>query len=459
MKRFFLNNTGMLLMMVTLLSFTACGDADTDAQSSASTEHVDTGFVVTNPDSYDSADTAVLIGKDKEAGTLTFRNLTLGRNYTLEYDGTTRLYDKYGESLSLDQIETGSPVDITFLKDKKHLTSMQLAQTAWTNEDVSRYEFNMTRSEVSIGSEVYKLTDNTLYFSEGKQIESMDLNAVDVLTFRGIDTEVLSVVVEEGHGYLRLANDESFVGGWIEIGQTMIQKITEDMLLVVPEGSYSVNISYQGGGGTKNVVIERSRETTLDISDLAVPEPQTGTVIFSITPSDATLYIDGTETDYSLPVTLEYGLHQMIVKADGYDSITQYLRVGQESAGIDVTLEATDADDDDDTDDTTTDVTDASVDGYKVYIEAPTDAEVYVDSTYVGTVPCSFDKESGSHVITLRQTGYTTRSYTVEIDDEEKDISYSFADLEAESDDDDDDLATAEALVEEIVNSILSTDD
>ena len=34
-------------------------------------------------------------------------------------------------------------------------------------------------------------------------------------------------------------------------------------------------------------------------------------------------------------------------------------------------------------------------------------------------------------MITLRKTGYTTRSYTVQVDEEAKDISYSFADLVA----------------------------
>ena len=157
----------------------------------------------------------------------------------------------------------------------------------------------------------------------------MDLNLADILTFHGIDSTVLSVTVEKGHGYLRLVNDENFVGGWLEIGQTQIVRITEDMLVTVPEGSYQVDISYNGGGGTKNVVINRTEETTLDIGDLEVAEAQYGMVLFSLNPSDAELYIDGSQVDASQPITLEYGIHQIIAKADGYKSLTQYLRVGQ----------------------------------------------------------------------------------------------------------------------------------
>jgi hypothetical protein len=285
------------------------------------------------------------------------------------------------------------------------------------------------RGEVTIGGSVYKLTSLTQYYSEGKNIDSMDLNASDVLSFYGIGSQVLTVRVEKGHGYLRLTNDENFIGGWIEVGQTVIQRITQDMLLLVPEGSYQVNISYNGGGGVKSVVINRNEETTLDIGDLEVAVAQYGTVLFSMTPSTADLYIDGTKVDVSSPVTLEYGLHQLIARADGYQSITQYIRVAQESAGIDVTLDVVSSDEEEEDESSTSSSVDTISDYYKVYIDAPENAEVYLDGNYVGISPCSFKKSSGTHVLTLRRTGYETRSYTIQVDSEEKDISYSFAEL------------------------------
>ena len=97
---------------------------------------------------------------------------------------------------------------------------MQLAQAAWQYDNVERYELNAVRHEVSIGGETYKLSEDTQYFSQGHSIEEIDLNPSDILTFHGIDSTVLSVIVEKGHGYLRLVNDENFVGGWLEIGQT-----------------------------------------------------------------------------------------------------------------------------------------------------------------------------------------------------------------------------------------------
>lgn len=390
-------------------------------------DRVDTGFVVTGPDSFDSADTAILVGKEENEGKVTFLNLALGKRYTLSMDGTTRLRDKYGNAVSISQIEVGDIVDVTFLKSKKHLTTMNLSGSAWVYGSVERYEMDFVRGEMSIGSEVYKLTSNTQYVSDGRSIEAMDLNPQDVLKVQGIDNQVLSVQVEKGHGYLRLANDENFIGGWIEVGRTKIQRITEDMLLLVPEGSYQVSISHRGGGGVKSLSIRRDEEVTLDIGDLEIPDPQTGMVLFSLTPADAELYVDGEKAEASGPVILEYGLHQIIVRAEGYQSVTQYIRVAQESAGIDVTLDAAGTGEEEKEPDSSD--ADTTTNYYKVYVDAPEGAEVYLDGNYVGISPCSFRKVEGVHVLILRKSGYETKSVTIQLDNSEKDMSYSFADL------------------------------
>lgn len=424
---------GFLIAAAVILLLTGCSASlrgeDAAAGEGVSAERAETGFVVTGPDSYDSADTAVCVSKDEKEGTMTFLNLELGKRYTLSLDGTTCFYDRYGEGISSDQVEAGDVVDIRFLKSKKHLTMLTLSPAAWKYENVEKYELNSVRGEVSIGSDIYKLTSDTQYFSGDRSVGSMDLNPADILSFQGIDSQVLSVRVEKGHGYLRLVNDENFIGGWIEIGQTQIRKITEDMLLSVPEGSYQVSISNKGGGGTKSVVIVRNEETALDIGDLEIPEPQYGMVFFSLSPSSAELYIDGEKTDASVAVSLTYGLHQLIARADGYSSVTQYIRVAQESAGINVVLDTAEDGTDEDGDAESGDSSEAVTDYYKVYVDSPENAEVYLDGNYMGIAPCSFRKTAGTHVITLRRTGYETRSYTVEIDDEDKDISYSFAAL------------------------------
>lgn len=455
----------MTAVFMTSMSLIACGFngtpdgqiPETESSQEETQEHVDIGIVLTGPESFDSADTSILVTKNSDDNTVTFLNLDLNRTYTLSVDGTTRIYDRYGQSISLEQLKSGDIVDITFLKSEKHLTTMQLSVHAWTRDNVAQYTINAARGEVVIGSDVYGLTSNTQYWSNGRGIEQMELNNADVLSFQGIDNHVLSVTVEKGHGYLRLANDENFVGGWIEVGQSVIQRITEDMLLAVPEGSHQVRISHNGGGGVKNIVINRNEEITLDIGDLEVAEPQTGMVLFSLSPDNLDLYIDGTLTDASQPVVLEYGIHQMIAKADGYKSVTRYLSIGQESAAVNVILDPMETSEEQSSSEPPTSTTvDTLTNYYKVYIDAPEGAEVYLDGSYVGIVPCSFRKSEGSHVIILRRTGYITRSYTIQVDSEEKDTTYSFADLEV-NDTSTDTTDILNSIVSEVLGTLAGT--
>jgi CRISPR/Cas system-associated exonuclease Cas4 (RecB family) len=80
------------------------------------------------------------------------------------------------------------------------------------------------------------------------------------------------------------------------------------------------------------------------------------------------------------------------------------------------------------TEESSSDVAEASG-KYKVYIDAPTGVEAYLDGNYIGITPVSFNKTAGSFVVSLRKTGYQTRSYTLQIDSEEKDLNYTFTDL------------------------------
>ena len=228
--------TGIFFLICMAGLMTACGQwnsrpsgqSGSSGQQPPGEEQQGTGFVVAGPYSYDSADTAVLTKKDGKEGTVTLLNLDLGRTYTLSVEGTSNLYDKYGEAVSLEQIVPGDIVDVTFLRSKKRLNTMQLSSSSWVNASASRYEIDLQRREVTIGEDVYKLAGDAIYLSQGMRIEAMDLNPADVLTFKGIGSSILSINVERGHGYLRLKNDEQFIDGYIEIGQSSIRRIEED---------------------------------------------------------------------------------------------------------------------------------------------------------------------------------------------------------------------------------------
>ncbi|NLL76819.1 MAG: PEGA domain-containing protein [Clostridiales bacterium] len=387
----------------------------------------DSGFVIAEPGSYDSVDTAVIRELDQEKNSITFMNIETGKNYTLTYDGTTVVEDKYGSAMAMSQMKDGDIVDVTFLKSKKKLAGMKLSESAWIFEKVQKYSFDLLSKSAEIGGSVYSLRNGVVVTSERRDAQLEDIINGDIVTISGIGNTVYSVAVEQGHGYLRLSDEEYLKDGWIEVGQSVICQITEDMLLVVPEGTYDVHLTAAGIDETKKVTVYRNQEVTLDVSDVKAEAPKVGKIIFAVTPSDAVVYIDGSEVDITQPVEVEYGVHQMIAKADGYDSITQYIKVGQELASISVTLEENEGEKEDDNSSSVS--SNELTSSYRVYIDSPSDVEVYVDGTYIGLSPVNFKKEAGTHTITFRKTGYVTKSYTVQIDDEAKDVTYSFTDL------------------------------
>lgn len=411
------------------LMLVGCSNSQTIAPAE---KELETGFIPARAGMYDSADTAVIKKINKSKNTITFYNLVRERSYTLNYDGTTGLYDKYGSSISMEQVEEGDIVDILFLKGKKMLASLKMSESSFTLDDITRFDLNERTGEITVGDSVYRVTDDLMIFSEGKQVEIMDINQVDTLAVQGIDRTVYSVSIEKGHGYLRLKNDEYFLGGWIEVGKEIIRPIEEDMLLVVPEGKYDVILSAGGVSGVKKVNIKRDKETELDLGDLKKEDVKKfGTLIIAVSPDTADVYIDGEEADISGPCQVEYGIHQLMAKAEGYQTVTKYIKVGQESATIEVVMEKeTEATvSSNSTTGTVSENDIASASGGKLTIDAPKNVEVYVDGSYIGITPVAFSKTAGVHVVTLRAEGYKTKSYTINIENVKSNESMSFSEL------------------------------
>lgn len=466
--------------ILTAMSFLASGcsfmNPEEEVQETVSKE---TGFIAMKPGMYDSEDMALVVKKDTQAQTIQFQNLSTGKRYTLSYDGATKILDKYDQALSLEQIETGSIVDAKFYKPKKMLASIKIPKDCISFSNIDQYKLDIANGKITVGQTTYDFNSNIVVISSEEEAQLMDVNQMDVISVWGYNNQIYGINIERGHGYLRLQNDTYFVGGWIEAGQSVIKKITEDMLLTVPEGKLTVSVNNKGSSATQTIDFVRNQEMVWDLGDVEITRIQTGKIVFTLNPANAKVTIDGKNVDASKPVELEYGIHQMTVTADGYDAVAQYIKVAEPSANVSVELEKSEDSDeesetsqesssqesstaaateeklvetskdkkeseDEETPDTSqseeqssqaVDKTESKTSSqtpstsYKVHIDSPTGVEVYLDGNYIGVAPVDFAKTAGNYVVTLRKTGYQSRSYTLQIDDEDKDVTYSFSDL------------------------------
>ncbi len=396
--------------------------------------------------------TAVLADADHEEKYLILKDLESDKEARLSYDGTTQFTDRFGQSITARELEYGEVLDIAFSEKNGILKSVAEDKDIWLMTDVNNYSVDEKKGIFTISGEAYKFTPDLYIYSDETKSEWMNITDLDTLTVRGKERRIYSVVVKKGHGYIRITNDSYFVGGWIEVGTDVIKPITEDMLLMVPEGDFHVTLTKGGYLGEEDVSIVRNKETILDLSKIEIEEVAIGHVEFNIQPEFAQLFVDGDITEYEDRVPLEYGIHTIRIEAAGYMPVTTSIKIGSEYANVDISL---------DVDETTT-ADSASGSGQavpssvptpvvtppvtmpptsssfdtnvisgvkKIYIEEPRGTEVYLDGNYIGVAPVSTNKVTGIHVITLSRSGYETKSYSVDIENDGNDITLSFSEL------------------------------
>lgn len=407
------------------LILTGCSAASM-AQESTFESAYENGTEEEKVDIYTSTASVIIRTIDEEDQTIGMYLLNRNENRSLSYNGATIIQDKYENAMTVSQLKPGDIAEITYNSELERAGSITLSKDAWSYEGVTKYNLNAGNGNATIGDETFSIDTKTLVFADGHVIDIAQVIHQDVLTIRGKGHNIMSITVDKGHGYLDIENDEAVQGGFIEVGQTVISEIAPDMLITVPEGSYTVRITGGGIEESREVLIERNKETVLDLGDIKAPEPLNATVKFNITPSTASIYVDEIKIDTSRTVKVPLGLHLITATASGYESLSQYFQIEAGMNTVRMALEEESA------------VSGNSILSNKkeeatITIETPIGAEVYQDNLYMGIAPVTYSKTAGEHTITLRKTGYVTRSYAITIVDDDNDVTYAFPDLDPEN--------------------------
>lgn len=415
----------VLLLGIVMVLATSCGTLD---KIDNNYEVEDSGFLKVKKGNYDSVDTAIVVKNNVEECKITLRNIEVARDYTLSYTMETSWTGDNEELVTPAQIEVGDIVDVTFLRMQKWLNTLKKTDTDWEYSNVSNYEIDENYTSVTIAEDVYELYEVPVVSVDNKEVSLLDIHSMDIVGFRGIDNKIYSIIVETGHGYIRLENDENFAGGWIEVGKSIIQRITPGMLLTVPEGKHEVCVSNAGVSGNISVVVGHNEEVSVDVSKLTDVLVKRGNLIFSINPPDATVKINEEVVDTDEVLNYEYGVYKLLVEAEGYIPISKFIKVAEANASVEIEMDEL-TEEDEALDSDKDEVIDPSQLGYMVKIQAPEGVQVYADGIYVGVTPTQFPKVPGTKVLTLKKEGYENRIITIDINDEKKDIVYSFSEL------------------------------
>lgn len=427
----------------------------------------------------------VVCGLDEVNETITIRSMGYETRTELSFTGAADVRDKYGDIMPMSSVELGSIVEIVYDANRDKLLSLYMSDEANVSkvEEVSGAVFDFIENTVRINGTTYTISDDAMAFSDNVEIALNEICSEDQLTVWMYNDKVCAFYVELGHGYVRLFDYASYIGGMVEIGYDVIVPVTEDMLLTVREGTYTLRISKGEDVGTKKVEVVKNQEVNISLADIAIEPKQTGSIMFKITPADAKVYIDGKKVNTEGAIELTYGKHRIYIAADGYETYSATFTVnyaykikeyeltplgeekttekssteengstterstesgsttesGTESGST--TENTTEHTTESKTTETTTegstkdpDVKDVSTatgkkTSNKVILSAPLGVSVYFDGEYLGIAPISFTKVTGSHIITFSQTGYLSKSYTVNFTDDGEDVTLRYDDL------------------------------
>lgn len=339
------------LCILSLVLMCGCGKTGgTSNGSNLGGIQKETQTTTTEEKRYNATDIAIVISVDTSNMEISLRSVESGRNYSLTYTGGTKIRSRNSVELTMSQVSIGEIVDVYYVLGNQKLIEMQESKESWENNSVVRWDVDYDKQKITIGSTSYKYDENLYITSNGKEIGIRDVSGVDELIVKGVGSKVCSVVVDKGHGYIRLVDETNMVDGIIEIGGKILTVITKGMVIAAPEGTYNLTATKDGSGGTKQVTVTRDEEVVVSLSEFQKEATRYGSVKFIIGPDDAKalLYVNGKKTAYDKLIELPYGRHKIVLESNQYDTYEKiiiissvYTTINIDMSGEDETKETT----------------------------------------------------------------------------------------------------------------------
>lgn len=383
----------------------------------------------TNKNSDELTITGVLSYNDKTEKIAHFVDVNSNVEYEVPYSGGTDIQSKYGSIISAGSMQLGAIYDVICYKSGI-AKSIYGNKNEWEKKKVNDIEVDEDSKKIVVGNSNLKYDDKIVVLSGDDRVAITSIIKQDEITIRGIDNTAYSIIVNVDHGYIRFTGVSAFIGGYVTIGRDNMYTVTEDMLVASKVGNQQIEIQSGDMKSTKEVTVEKGQEAIVDFSEFLLPAEKQGAVIFKVSPASAIMSIDGEEVDYSEPIQLSYGKHTIRLVANHYEEYTETIIVNSlyVTKVIDMTPKSS-------TNSTTKSSSNSAnsnqTEGYSVQVVEPAGAALYVDSVYIGIVPCAFDKKVGTKTITLTKSGYNTISYSISISNTAGDLTYSFPQMES----------------------------
>lgn len=308
-----------LLLTILLISlfFVGCGESSTKETTKEE---------ITIEESDPFVFSGTLVSKDLNSNVLTFIDVQSDEEMKLFYSGGVDLKNQYGKIISIGQVELGQIFEVEYQEEPAKIQTMTLSSESFELKNIQKFSWNKEKKSIEIAGEIYKYSDAVFLTGSKGTLSFSELDSKDVITARGINGKVCSIVVEQAHGFLVLENYDTYIGGMISIGKESFP-VEEDMKLSIAEGTYEMVISKGDHSGSKKVVISPYEETKVNLSDIQILPNKTGVVKVKVQVEGAKVWIDGKTVDIEEEIALSYGKHQIKITREGYENFNDTLTI------------------------------------------------------------------------------------------------------------------------------------
>ncbi|MCH5272251.1 MAG: PEGA domain-containing protein [Lachnospiraceae bacterium] len=412
---------------------------------------------------------AMVKSVDTAEGTITLYNLEKGGEVTLTYGVAADIRGKYGRLSYAASFAFGDIVRVEYDKEDC-LVRMQESSEHWELHGVE--EFSVTDSMLTVNNTNYKITDNTVVYCEGEEIQKGEVKAIDRVNLCGLGSEIISICVTKGHGSVKLINCEEFQGAEVTFGDET-HTLDGEPSYLIREGKYTILVKTEEKAAAAEVTVARNEQVVIDLYEYGGAPVQTSEVRFHISPFSALLRIDGVTTEYyEQDLTLSYGEHQIEAELGGYVTYKGILRVSKPYQTVKIDLSERTASDIGGGNTQVGDGSGGTGDGsgeigdggsgigdggsgglgeelpdtgtaerryvaigeaagyeydknHSTFILVPEGAVVLIDGISLGMAPVEFEKILGTYTVTLRKGG-NEKEYTVTVEDDGEDVYWKF---------------------------------
>ena len=331
----------LFVMFLTLLILGGCDNQGKGVTSGKGLYHPDKNEdVVEKVVSVKEKDIFVVMEINQEEGSVLLqKGEDKIQQFSYLFDEKSLLYDKYKKLIQFDKLEVGDVVNLETDNTKQKIKTLTLSKQVWKIDDVSDLIVESNGEIASFRGKKYAWDDQVGIFFQNKQLTLEELSRMDLLQITGKDKKILSIKVTTGHGFVLFTNGEKFEGGYILLGNLLAVQIQKDLMLPIRAGKILLSVMKDGMGGSKEVEILENQKLEVDLSAFSQEVVGSGEVTFTLMQEGAKLYINGTIVDLTQPQRLNYGVYQIKVKAEGYDSWTRTLVVRSEKTTLVIDLD------------------------------------------------------------------------------------------------------------------------